>query len=106
MDITVEAKDKDDKIITSYKGSVYFQSDTDFGATIPAQGRSVSFKESDNGSLKLSKAVIFKRVGNQTLSVTEAVADAVGSISIRIEDTVGVTATGTLESISITTPEK
>ncbi len=55
LDITVEAKDKDDKVITDYRGSVYFQSDTDFGATIPAQGRSVQFKESDNGSLKLSK---------------------------------------------------
>lgn len=55
IDVTVEAKDKDDKIITDYLGSIWFSSDTDFGATMPAQGRTVQFKESDNGSLKLSK---------------------------------------------------
>lgn len=37
IDITVEAKDKDDKTLTAYRGSIFFQSDTDFGATIPAQ---------------------------------------------------------------------
>ncbi len=37
LDVTVEAKDKDDKLISDYRGSIYFQSDTDFGATIPAQ---------------------------------------------------------------------
>lgn len=37
IDVTVEAKDAADKIITNYRGSIYFQSDTDFGATLPAQ---------------------------------------------------------------------
>lgn len=37
IDVTVEAKDKDDKIITAYRGSIFFQSDTDFGASLPAQ---------------------------------------------------------------------
>ncbi len=37
IDITVEAKDKDDKTLTNYRGSIFFQSDTDFGAVIPAQ---------------------------------------------------------------------
>lgn len=106
IDITVEAKDKDDRIITTYRGSVFFQSDTDFGATIPAQGRSVQFKESDNGSLKLSKGVTFKRVGNQELTVTEAVEDAIGTITIKVEDTTSTVGTGTSEPISITTPEK
>lgn len=62
IDITVEAKDKDDKLMTGYRGSVYFQSETDFGATIPAAGRSVQFTEANNGSLKLSKGVVFKKV--------------------------------------------
>lgn len=47
FDIKVEARDKNDKIIPGYNGSVYFQSTTDFGATLPAQGKSVQFKESD-----------------------------------------------------------
>ncbi len=55
IDITVEAKDKDDKTLTAYRGSIFFQSDTDFGATIPAQGKAIQFKESDNGVLKISK---------------------------------------------------
>ena len=55
IDVTVEAKDKDDKIIPTYRGSIYFNSDTDFGASVPAQGKAMQFKESDNGILKTSK---------------------------------------------------
>ncbi len=106
IDITVEAKDKDDKTLTAYRGSIFFQSDTDFGATIPAQGKAIQFKESDNGVLKISKWVIFKRVGNQELTVTEALEDVGWSIKIRIEDGAATTTTTTPEAISITTPEK
>lgn len=38
--------------------------------------------------------------------MTEAVEDAVGSVTIRIEDTSMPIGTGTTESITITTPEK
>jgi hypothetical protein len=106
IDVTVEARDKDDKVLTNYRGSIFFQSDTDFGATIPAQGKAIQFKESDNGILKISKGVIFKRVGNQELTVTEALEDVGGSIKIRIEDGSGATPVVTPESITITTPEK
>jgi hypothetical protein len=106
IDVTVEAKDKDDKIITNYRGSIFFQSDTDFGATIPAQGKAIQFKESDNGVLKISKGVIFKRVGNQELTVTEALEDVGGSIKIRVEDGSTTQTPPTSESITITTPEK
>lgn len=106
IDITVEAKDKDDKVITDYRGSVYFSTDTDFGATIPAQGKAVTFNESDNGSKKLSKAVTFKRTGNQKLTVNEAVEDAEGSITIRIDENAAPTATGGTETVTIMTPEK
>jgi hypothetical protein len=107
IDITVEARDKDDKVIQTYRGSLFFQSETDFWATIPAQGKAVQFKESDNWVLKISKGVIFKRVGNQELTVTSAMEDDVGgSIKIRVEDS-GTTAPVTVtESISITVPEK
>jgi hypothetical protein len=106
IDVTVEARDKDDKVLTNYRGSIFFQSDTDFGATIPAQGKAIQFKESDNGILKISKGVIFKRVGNQELTVTEALEDVGGSIKIRIEDGSGATPVVTAESITITTQKK
>ncbi len=107
IDITVEARDKDDKVISGYRGSVYFSSETDFGATIPAQGRAVAFKESDNGVLKLSKGVTFKRTGNQKLSVNDLTEDADGSITIRIEEnSTSWSGSGNTETITITTPEK
>lgn len=83
--ISVEAKDQADKVITDYRGSIFFQSSTDFGAILPAQGRSVTFKESDSGVIKLSNSVTFKRVGPQTLTVTDAQEDADGSVTINIE---------------------
>jgi hypothetical protein len=107
IDVTVEAKDKDDKVLTNYRGSIFFQSDTDFGATIPAQGKAVQFKESDNGVLKISKWVIFKRVGNQELMVTGTLEDDVGwSIKIRVEDSSTTAPVVAVEAISITVPEK
>jgi hypothetical protein len=106
IDITVEARDKDDKVITAYRGSIFFQSDTDFGATIPAQGKAIQFKESDNGVLKISKGVIFKRVGNQELTVTEALEDVGGSIKIRVEDGSAGATIAPAETISIMVPEK
>ncbi len=105
IDVTVEAKDKDDKIIPTYRGSIYFNSDTDFGASVPAQGKAMQFKESDNGVLKTSKWTIFKRVGNQILTVNETREDAGGSLTIRIEDATSTTLPPQ-ESITITTPEK
>lgn len=107
IDITVEARDKDDKVLPTYRGSLFFQSETDFGATIPAQGKAVQFKESDNWVLKISKGVIFKRVGNQELTVTAAMEDDVGgSIKIRVEDGGTTTTTPVAEAISIMVPEK
>ncbi|MBP6981342.1 hypothetical protein KBB25_00990, partial [Candidatus Gracilibacteria bacterium] len=107
IDIKVEARDKDDKIIPSYNGSVYFQSTTDFGATLPAQGKSVQFKTSDNGAITISKAIIFKRAGSQTLTVTETIEDADGSVTIKVDPADDTTGSGsnTAETISIITPD-
>ena len=106
IDVTVEAKDKDDKTITNYRGSVFFQSTSDFTATLPAQGKSMQFKESDNGVLKLSKAVVFKRKGNQTLQVSDAVEDAEGTVTIKVDPADSLTTnTGSGEAITIITPE-
>lgn len=66
----------------------------------------MTFNESDNGSKKLSKAVTFKRTGNQKLTVNEAVEDAEGSITIRVDENTTPTSTGGTETVTITTPEK
>ncbi len=106
IDVTVEAKDKDDRTITNYRGSVFFQSTSDFTATLPAQGKSIQFKESDNGVLKLSKAVVFKRKGNQTLQVSDAVEDAEGTVTIKVDPADSLaTNTASGETITIITPE-
>ncbi len=48
----------------------------------------------------------FKRVGNQELTVTEALEDVGGSIKIRIEDGNTTQPVTLVEPITITTPEK
>ncbi len=103
MDITVEARDKDDKIIPTYKGSVFFQA-SDYNATLPSQGKAIQFSDVDKGVKKLSKAIIFKKTGEQSLEVSDAVEDAAGKKSIRVE-TAETTNTGTTESLTIITPE-
>lgn len=47
IDVTVEARDKDDKVISTYHGSVFFQAPSDFNATLPSQGKAILFTESD-----------------------------------------------------------
>lgn len=106
IDVTVEARDKDDKVLTSYRGSIFFQSDTDFGASLPAQGKAIQFKESDNGVKTFSKWVTFKRVGKQELAVTEATEDVGGSITITIEDAANTQPVTANEPITIAVPER
>lgn len=102
IDITVEARDKDDKVIPTYRGSIFFQA-SDYNATLPSQGKAIQFTEGDSGIKKLSKAVIFKKVGEQTLEVSDAVEDASGKKTIRVE---AADSTSTSSGvISIITPE-
>ena len=105
IDVTVEARDKDDRVFTGYRWSIFFQSDTDFGASLPAQGKAIQFKESDNGVKTFSKGVTFKRVGKQELAVTEATEDVGGSITITIEEAT-TTQPNTNEPVTITVPER
>ncbi|GAB0175297.1 MAG: hypothetical protein HHAS10_11760 [Candidatus Altimarinota bacterium] len=106
IDVTVEARDKDDKVFTGYRGSIFFQSDTDFGASLPAQGKAIQFKENDNGVKTFSKGVTFKRVGKQELAVTEATEDVGGSITITIEEATTTQPVATNEPVTITVPEQ
>lgn len=103
IDITVEARDKDDKVIPTYRGSIFFQA-SDYNATLPSQGKAIQFAESDNGVKKLSKAVIFKKTGEQTLEVSDAIEDASGKKTIRVDAADTIT-TSSGESITIITPE-
>ncbi len=105
IDVTVEARDKDDKVISTYHGSVFFQAPSDFNATLPSQGKAILFTESDKWVKKLSKAVIFKKVWEQSLEVSDAVEDASGKKSIRVDAATDTsTASGKQDSITIITP--
>lgn len=106
IDVTVEARDKDDKVFTGYRWSIFFQSDTDFGASLPAQWKAIQFKENDNGVKTFSKGVTFKRVGKQELAVTEATEDVGGSITITIEEASVTQPVVTNEPVTITVPEQ
>ena len=106
IDITVEARDKDDKVIPTYRGSVFFQA-SDYNATLPSQGKAIQFSEGDKGVKKLSKAVIFKKVGDQSLEVSDALEDASGKKSIRVDaaDTTPIpSGSGSQEAVTIITP--
>ena len=107
IDVTVEARDKDDKLIPTYHGSVFFQASTDFNATIPSQGKAIQFiQETDKGVKKFNKGVIFKKVGEQSLEVSDAVEDASGKKTIKIDaadSTTTPSGSGT-DTISILTP--
>ena len=46
IDITVEARDKDDKLIATYRGSIFFQA-SDYNATLPSQGKAIQFSDGD-----------------------------------------------------------
>jgi len=105
IDITVEARDRDDKVIPKYQWSVFFNSRTDINAILPKQGQTVQFLETDKWVKKLSKALIFKKIGDQEIEVADAIDDVSGIKTIRVEAAaVTTTATGS-DSISIILPE-
>ena len=54
IDITVRAVDKDNKVVTGYRGSIIFVPEN-FGDVVPMRGKSISFEAADNGEKKFSK---------------------------------------------------
>lgn len=104
IDITVRAIDKDHKVVTSYRGSIIFNTDN-IGDVIPAPGKTVAFIADDNGEKKFSKGVIFKKSGKQKIFVNDVSDDIMGEATIMVEAWT-VTPTTNDQTVTITTPGK
>lgn len=105
IDVTVEARDSADKVIPTYKGTIFFlEVKTDASATLPSQGKTIEFTEVDKWVKKFSKGVIFKKTGEHQLEVADVIEDATGTKKIRVE-TADVPVSGSGDAITIITPE-
>lgn len=47
IDITVEARDKDDVVIPTYRGTIFFLTPTDMSASVPSKGNGITFTDAD-----------------------------------------------------------
>lgn len=74
IDITIRAVDKDNKVVTGYRGSIIFVPEN-FGDVVPMRGKSIAFGAEDNGEKKFSKGVTFKSAGKQKVSVVDVTDD-------------------------------
>lgn len=102
IDITIRAVDKDNKVVTGYRGSIIFVP-LNFGDVVPMRWKSISFDAVDNGEKKFSKGVIFKSSGKQTISVVDVLDDISGEATVNVEAAVAATGSA-LEEIVIITP--
>ena len=92
LDITIEARDKNDEIVTDYVGTVIVFSETDKEAEFPnaLQENTYTFKVSDQGKVKFENAVKFKKAGKQSVHVYDLNDDKVmGLAEVTIGETVG-----------------
>ena len=103
VDITVRAVDKDKNTVTSYRGSVIFNTDN-IGDTVPAPGKWIAFTADDNGEKKFSKGLIFKKSGKQKIYVSDLTDDIMGEATIMV-DAAATTTSTTDASVTIITPE-
>ncbi|NRH20619.1 hypothetical protein HOO68_01070 [Candidatus Gracilibacteria bacterium] len=103
IDVTVKAIDKDGKTVTSYRGSIIFNTDN-IGDTVPSPGKTITFTADMNGEKTFSKGLIFKKSGKQKLYVSDISEDIIGEITINV-DPEGSTTTGGDQTITIITPE-
>ena len=104
VDITVRAVDKDKNTVTSYRGSVIFNTDN-IGDTVPAPGKTVTFTADDNGEKKFSKGLIFKKSGKQKIYVSDVSDDIMGEATIMVDAAAAMTTSTTDASVTIITPE-
>lgn len=84
VDITVKAVDKDGKVVTSYRGSVIFNTDN-IGDTVPSPGKTIAFTADMNGEKTFSKGLIFKKSGKQKLYVSDISEDIIGETTINVD---------------------
>lgn len=71
VDITIEAKDSDNKKVNDYKGTIIIFSETEKDAEFPneLQDNTYEFTNENQGTVKFENAVKFKTVGNHTVQV-------------------------------------
>jgi hypothetical protein len=84
VDVTVKAVDKDGKTVTSYRGSIIFNTDN-IGDTVPSPGKTITFTADMNGEKTFSKGLIFKKSGKQKLYVSDISEDIIGEITINVD---------------------
>lgn len=106
VDITVKAVDKDGKVVTSYRGSVIFNTDN-IGDTVPSPGKTIAFTADMNGEKTFSKGLIFKKSGKQKLYVSDISEDIIGETTINVDpQCTGPDCAGAAtDEIKIITPE-
>ena len=102
FDVTVKAVDSSGQVVPDYRGSIVFSTDW-IADTVPMPGKSIAFTEDDAGVKKFSKGVIFKRKGTNKLYVTTLKDEAVGEVSILVEEG-SVSTTTETEEVNIITP--
>lgn len=83
LDMTIEARDKNDAVVTDYVGTVIVFSETDKEAEFPnaLQENTYTFKSSDQGSVKFENGVKFKSPGKQSVHVYDINDDKVMGFS-------------------------
>ncbi len=104
LDLTIEAVDKNDNVVTDYEGAILVFSETDEEADFPTvlKDSSYKFEISDEWSVTFENAVVFKNAGTQSLSIYDLDDD-----TIWWEASVEVTAKQVLNNtdISIVSPD-
>lgn len=103
LDVTVRAVDKQGNTVTSYRGSIIFNTDN-IADTVPSPGKTITFTPDMNGEKTFSKWLIFKKSGKQKLYVSDISEDIIGEKAITV-DPASVEWSGSNETVTIITPE-
>lgn len=103
IDISVRAIDINNATVTSYSGSVIFNTDNIWD-TIPAPWKTISFTPNDNGEKKFPKGITFKKTGKQKIFVYDVRDEIQGTtivevLSVNSQSTVPKLETGTTSTL-------
>lgn len=102
IDVTVKAVDKNNAVVTDYRGSIFFVSRWLLD-TLPSPARPIPFTAEHQGVIKFSKGVIFKKPGKNTLSVIDVNnSNVTGEVVVNVEEGSASTTTATDEIVIIT----
>lgn len=106
IDVTVRALKNNNQVATEYRGSIIFATDY-LGDTLPMPGQSIAFTAEDAGEKKFSKGVVFKKTGKQKIFVSDVSDDVLWEVTVDVQEwgTSSSTSSGTVQDISLITPE-